>query len=201
MAGLASGAERPGVDWLVSGSQTAGLAMAKLGANTDRRYDWARVEELGRSGFTLAIQLMQNRDDAADAVQDALHALVRNRRLYDPQRGNVRAWFLKIVRNRCVDLLRRRGHRHSASGGTLDMAASPEARPDEAAEMQEELRLLRRELFAMSTDQREVILLRDYHNLSYAELATVLRIPVGTVMSRLHRARTELRRRMQRHFG
>jgi RNA polymerase sigma-70 factor (ECF subfamily) len=59
--------------------------------------------------------------------------------------------------------------------------------------------LLTRELMTMPRDQREIILLRDYHDLSYAEVARVLSIPVGTVMSRLHRARSELRRRMHKY--
>ena len=79
----------------------------------------------------------------------------------------------------------------------LDSAPSREERPDDMAETQDELRRLKRELLAMPSEQREVILLRDYHDLSYAEIATVLGVKTGTVMSRLHRARTELRRRMQ----
>jgi RNA polymerase sigma-70 factor (ECF subfamily) len=53
---------------------------------------------------------------------------------------------------------------------------------------------------AMPPEHREVILLRDYHGLSYAEMARVLETPPGTIMSRLHRARTELRNRMRRYW-
>ena len=56
---------------------------------------------------------------------------------------------------------------------------------------------MRRALEELPDEMREIVLLRDYHDLSYAEMAEVLRIPVGTVMSRLHRARSALRQRLR----
>jgi len=159
----------------------------------------AELEALGGSGFALAMQLLQNRDDAADAVQDSLHAALRKRRLFDRRRGELRVWFLKIVRNRCLDLLRRRTRHQGRPVEWSELAARAEQQPEIAVEKQEMIALLKQELMTMPQDQREIILLRDYHNLSYAEVAKVLSIPAGTVMSRLHRARNELRRRMQNY--
>ena len=155
-----------------------------------------QLEELGRMGFALAMQLLQHREDAADAVQDALQRLVQNRRAFDPQRGPIRPWFLKILRNRCLDLLRKRARRPCEALELREIAAPHEQRPDVSAERREMLSLLRQELMAMPESQREILLLRDFHSLSYAEIAEVVSIPVGTVMSRLHRARAELRRRV-----
>ena len=177
----------------------ATLPMASLGKGTDDDSFVVQIEELGNSGFSLAVQLLRNRDDAADAVQDALHTVLRKRRRFDPDRGKLRAWFLKIVRNRCLDLLRQRARRHTETNRLAVMSASIEDRPDVAAEKRETLQLLMQQLMSMSQDQREIILLRDYHNLSYAEVAEVLSIPVGTVMSRLHRARIELKERMAQY--
>jgi RNA polymerase sigma-70 factor (ECF subfamily) len=154
------------------------------------------LAELGRCGFALAVQLLRNREDAADAVQDALHAALRKRHRFDPRRGHLRAWFLKIVRNRCLDVLRKRSRRRDQDVVLQEVAAPGPPRPDVAAERQELLDMVRRELMQMPPPQREILLLRDYHDLSYAEIAQVLSIPVGTVMSRLHRARSELRRRL-----
>ena len=67
------------------------------------------------------------------------------------------------------------------------------------AEQNEQKLLLRRALLALPAEQREVILLRDYHHLSYAEIATVLGSPTDTIMSRLHRARSALRERMKQY--
>jgi len=158
-----------------------------------------QLQELGGSGFALAVQLLRNREDAADAVQDSLHTALSKRRMFDRRRGELRGWFLKIVRNRCLDLLRKRTRRPNQPVEWSELAASSSQQPDVAAEKQEMVSLLRKELMALPQDQREIILLRDYHDLSYAQVAEVLSIPVGTVMSRLHRARSELRRRMQEY--
>jgi RNA polymerase sigma-70 factor (ECF subfamily) len=151
--------------------------------------------QLGQAGFALAVQLLRNRDDAADAVQDALCALLGKRNTYDARRGDMKAWFLKIVRNRCLDLLRRRVRRGVERELPEVDALTP--RPDVAAEQNELSALVRRELGMLPAEQREILLLRDYHDLSYAGVAQVLSIPIGTVMSRLHRARAELQKRLQ----
>jgi RNA polymerase sigma-70 factor (ECF subfamily) len=158
----------------------------------------SRFAELGSSGFALAVQMLHDREDAADAVQDSLYSALRKRHRFDSRRGSLRAWFLKIVRNRCLDMLRRRA-RHGGGEVEWSEVCSLDHAPDEMAEKRELLTLVRRELMAMPEEQREIILLRDFHNLSYADVAQVLSIPVGTVMSRLHRARNELRRRLQEY--
>ena len=167
--------------------------MARLAQRTDDGSFVLRIEELSNSGFSLAVQLLRNRDDAADAVQDALHTVLCKRRSFDPNRGEIRAWFLKIVRNRCLDLLRRHARRQTEPNRLAALPAAIEDRPDVVAEKRETMQLLMQQLMSMSQDQREIILLRDYHDLSYAEVAEVLSIPAGTVMSRLHRARIELK--------
>ena len=72
--------------------------------------------------------------------------------------------------------------------------------PDVSTERNELTVLLKRELNSMPQDQQEIILLRDYQDLSYAEIAEVLAMPAGTVMSRLHRARNELKNRMKKYL-
>lgn len=159
----------------------------------------AQWEHLGRCGFALALQIVRNREDAADVVQDSLHAAIRKAGMFDSRRGSQRAWFLKIVRNRCLDAIRKRNRRSERPLETAAPAVSAESRPEVAAERKETVEFVRRELMGMPEEQREIILLRDYHDLSYAEVASVLDIPVGTVMSRLHRARQELRSRMKKY--
>ena len=162
--------------------------------NSDR----VAVEDLGRMGFALAMQLLRHHEDAADVVQDCLQRLLKKPRLYDAKRGQLRGFFLKVVRNRCLDVLRQRRWGQVSADELPQVADSSAPRPDQAVEQREMLALLRLELDVLPTEQREVILLRDFHNLSYAEISEVLSIPAGTVMSRLHRARAELGRRMQR---
>ena len=161
-------------------------------------FDEPRLRSLGDGGFALAMRMLCNREDAADAVQDALHALIRSRSQFRSDRGTPRAWFLKIVRNRCLDLQRRAAKRNRADEPAEPMAP-PEERPDRQAEKNEQTAALQDAVNQLSEDQREIILLRDFHGLSYAEIAETIGAAAGTVMSRLHRARAELRSRMRRY--
>ncbi len=178
-------------------SLTRDFQMSDAGDHAIGDVDVAQLVELRGSGFSLAMQMLGNHHDAADALQDALHTVLRKRRLFDRRRGELRAWFLKIVRNRCLDLLRRGARRRTEPAELTELSSPGQEQPEAVAEKREMLELLKTQLMAMEPDQREIVLLRDYHDLSYAEVADVLAIPPGTVMSRLHRARTELRRRMQ----
>ncbi len=155
------------------------------------------LQQLCKSGFALALRLLHHREDAADAVQDSLYQALRHRSSYDRRKGTRKAWFLKMVRNRCIDLRRKRvRQKEPPAPDWLENSPAADRRPDEHAQQRELSEIVRRHLMAMPDKHREIVLLRDYHNLSYAEIAEVLSIPSGTVMSRLHRAREELRRRV-----
>ena len=102
-----------------------------------------------------------------------------------------------VVRNGSLDVLRRRKPQDAEA---LAHQADNNKTPDAAAKRNELTVLLKRELNSMPQDQQEIILLRDHQDLSYAEIAEVLAMPAGTVMSRLHRARNELRNRMKKYM-
>jgi RNA polymerase sigma-70 factor (ECF subfamily) len=156
----------------------------------------AVLQDYAAKGFTLAFQLLGNRDDAAETVQEGLLALWRHRAKLDPSR-NPKGWFYRVVRNLCVDRLRRRRLATAApleAAGLQDEGSADPARIVQDNEYRTRLRL---QLESLPPNLREILFLRDFHDLSYAELAEVLSIPPGTVMSRLHRARMELRARMR----
>ena len=144
------------------------------------------LDAIGRRGFAFAFQMLGNRDDALDAVQ--------GRERIDPNR-DLKPWFYRVLRNRCIDMMRSGRLRRSA---TLEREPSDAASsdPSQDASRAEELARLRRELDRLPEEMQEIIMLRDYNDLSYAEIAEVLEVPKGTVMSRLHRARSALRERM-----
>ena len=71
---------------------------------------------LGNGAHALAIQILGNRDDAADAVHDAFARVLARPQAWDRDRGPLRPWFLRVVRNQCIDLLRRRRHRRKECG-------------------------------------------------------------------------------------
>lgn len=144
--------------------------------------------QLGGGAHALAIQIMGNSDDAADAVQDALATVLERPDAYRVDKGPLKPWFMRLVRNRCIDLLRRRRPSGEPDGEVADPAEGPER----AAERADRDRVLKMALATLEPDQRQIVVLRDYMDLSYKEIANVLDIAPGTVMSRLHRSRVAL---------
>jgi RNA polymerase sigma-70 factor (ECF subfamily) len=148
---------------------------------------------LGSGAHALAIQILQNPDDAADAVQDALATVLGKPDAYDGGKGPLKPWFLQVVRNRCLDQLRRR----RANDLPVEELADTGNTPERAAHIAQRDAALKTALAAVSLDQRQIIVLRDYLDMSYAEIAAVLGIAQGTVMSRLHRARVALKEALE----
>ena len=152
-----------------------------------------------RPMYFLALQLLGNPDDAMDVVQDSLMRFLTNLHRFDPRRP-VRPWLYRIVRNRVIDLARRRKVRRHSSIDDRDAEGNLKlVLPDPKVDLERDARQsqLRARLFAaldeLSPKQKEIIVLRDYQDLTYKEIAETLEIPIGTVMSRLHGARKKLR--------
>ena len=152
--------------------------------------------QLGGGAHALAIQILGNADDAADAVQEAFAATLTKPSAYDHAKGPLKPWFLRVVRNRCFDLLRRR----RGSDVPVEELVDPAATPEQALRGAQRDRALQLALASMSSEQRQIIVLRDFMDLTYAEVASVLGVPQGTVMSRLHRARLALKE-MLKDYG
>ena len=143
------------------------------------------------AAYNLARWLMGNDADAEDVVQDAFVRAMQNDAQF--RGGDRRAWLLTIVRNGCYSAYRRRRVR--------DVTTFDEARhSDEAATMSPEHIAIARErsssvheaIAALAEEFREVVVLRELEGLSYKEIADVVAAPIGTVMSRLSRARAQL---------
>ncbi|HEY4592765.1 MAG TPA: sigma-70 family RNA polymerase sigma factor [Thermoanaerobaculia bacterium] len=144
------------------------------------------------AAFTLARYLLRDPADAEDAVQEAyLQAL----RYFAGFRGeNARAWLLTIVRRVCYGWLERTRRRPWADPEVLEDLPGAADDPETAFLHGERREQLRRAVDALPDPFREVIVLREIQELSYQEIATVTGVPVGTVMSRLSRARRRLQR-------
>lgn len=153
------------------------------------RQELAQLAQLGNGAHALAMQILGNADDAADAVHDSLATILSRPDSYDPNKGPLKPWFIRVVRNRCLDMLRRRRGPAESVDDIADASPGPE---ESTANAQRSARIAAA-LAALPRDKREVIVLRDYLDLSYAELADILDIAPGTVMSRIHRARLALK--------
>jgi RNA polymerase sigma-70 factor (ECF subfamily) len=147
------------------------------------------------AAYNLARWLTRNEHDAEDVVQDAF---LRAFRFFDGFRGgNGKAWLLSIVRNTCYSWLEQ--NRRYELATDLDdeqLADSQEdgAHPDLLLIKGEDQQLVREALEQLPPEFREVMILRELEELSYKEIAAVTQVPMGTVMSRLARARHELQR-------
>jgi RNA polymerase sigma-70 factor (ECF subfamily) len=144
---------------------------------------------LGGGAHALASHILGNSEDAADAVQDAFATVLGKPLAYDNSKGPLKPWFMRVVRNRCLDVLRRRRPGDAPPDSLVDGNATPE----QAAEIEDRDREISSALAAISNEQRQIVILRDHLDLSYSEIADVLDVAPGTVMSRLHRARLALR--------
>lgn len=153
-----------------------------------------------RAAYLLALQMLGNRDDAMDVTQDAMLRFFSTLKSFDATR-RVQPWLFTIVRNQVRDLWRQRQRRPADAAGESDalvaQLAGPQPSPEADLQRLELRKRVWRALAALPPEKREIIVLRDFHDLSYRDIAQVLDIPIGTVMSRLHGARRQLRARLE----
>lgn len=141
------------------------------------------------SVFRFAMWLTRDRTEAEDVVQETLTQALQSFHRFQPG-TNARAWLLTILRHVRSNRLRARQRRPEAveADDRLDALPAVEVTPQQVTD-EEVLAALK----ALPSGYQEVIVLADVEELSYKEIATVLAIPIGTVMSRIHRARRLLR--------
>ncbi|MEZ5356419.1 MAG: RNA polymerase sigma factor [Bryobacteraceae bacterium] len=131
---------------------------------------------------------------AEEATQEAFLALLDRSGRYDPSRGPFATWFLGVARNKVLGLLRREGPRIT---GDVNRATSEIGSADPAGLLAAEMRsAVRGAVLALPEKYREVVVLCELDEMDYAAAAAVLECPVGTVRSRLHRARQMLASRL-----
>jgi RNA polymerase sigma-70 factor (ECF subfamily) len=157
------------------------------------------MEQHGKATYNFAFRLTRNEADARDLTQDAFLRVFKAWRSFQPGTSFL-SWIYRIVTNLHRDELRRRKGRYQEElpddnmpqeyGGERPLAVTP---IEDYVDGQLGERL-QRALEALSTDQRQVVVLADIEELSYQEIADIAGCSIGTVRSRLHRAREQLRR-------
>jgi RNA polymerase sigma-70 factor (ECF subfamily) len=150
------------------------------------------------AAYNLARWLVRNSHDAEDIVQEAYLRAFKFFGGY--QGGDARAWVLKIVRNTSYSFLEKNRPAHLAEEFDEKIHSADTVQPDaEAALLQSaDSRMVREALDELPTNFREALILRELEGMSYKEIAEVMDVPIGTVMSGLARGRAQLRERLLR---
>jgi RNA polymerase sigma-70 factor (ECF subfamily) len=195
------------------------LEDAQLAAMLVRRCvagDAAAWEEIAqryhRRIYNICYRFVGSADDAQDLTQEVFIKMYRTLKSYDLERGAFMTWVTTITRNLLVDHFRK--SKQDRMTESLDTAASEhedgmplseripdKAQPPDAQVQSREVgQTVHGALQKLSPELREAVILRDLQDMDYKEIATVLKVPEGTVKSRINRGRAELARLLQRTY-
>lgn len=153
------------------------------------------VSRYMRRAAAFALGWVGNREDALDLSQEAFARAYRALRRFDVDRPFY-PWFHRILRNLCINHIGRSRHRREIPLEDALSLRSSAPSPQADARRAELRRIVWEGIARVSEQDREILVLREFQQLSYTEIAAVLEIPKGTVMSRLHNARRRLRERI-----
>jgi RNA polymerase sigma-70 factor (ECF subfamily) len=155
--------------------------------------------------FNTALRIMGDEDQAADAAQDAFISAFKSIKSF--RGGSFKAWLMRTVTNACYDELRRQKRRptpplepETEDGEEMDSPrwlADTSMSPEERNDADELEHAIQHCLNALPTDFRTVVVMADIEGLDYADVAKAARVPLGTIKSRLARARLRLRECLQ----
>ena len=159
------------------------------------------VDKYRTRAYYAALLYTHNRDDAMDLSQDAFVRAFRAIKHFDT-RKNFYTWFYKILKNLCINHLNRLKHRASLQDGLIEedhsrLMKSDIANPEEIFEHNESSEILWEAINRLKDNDREIIILKEFDDMSYQEIAEILEIPIGSVMSRLYYARKRLLKQLE----
>jgi RNA polymerase sigma-70 factor (ECF subfamily) len=170
------------------------------------------VQQYHRRIYNICYRFSGSPDDASDLAQEVFIKMYRTLGTFDTTRASFMTWVTTVTRNLLVDHFRKGKYDritdsldatagNQEEGLTLaekleDRSAGPEAR----VRSQEAQKLVHEALQKLSPELREAVILRDLQDMDYKDIATVLKVPEGTVKSRINRGRTELARLLQRSY-
>jgi RNA polymerase sigma-70 factor, ECF subfamily len=170
------------------------------------------VQRYHRRIYNICYRFAGSADDAQDLTQEVFIKMYRTLNSYDTERGAFMTWVTTMTRNLLVDHFRKTKQERLTD--SLDAAPSERedamplseqlpdtgAAPDARAQSRQVGETVHQALQKLSPDLREAVILRDLQDMDYKEIATVLKVPEGTVKSRINRGRAELARLLQRTY-
>src|SRR5437773_5333227 len=162
------------------------------------------VRQHWRKVFNVAYKFVGKHDEAEDLTQDIFLKVFKSLDTFD-RRANFQTWLISVSRNLCIDHYRSVRKERETIDRDVDAnelaPASRDEGPIAALEQRDRVALLRQALAALPETLRTAVLMRDIQELSYQEIADALRLPEGTVKSRINRGRTELARQIKKLRG
>jgi len=171
------------------------------------------VQRFHRRIYNICYRFAGSADDAQDLTQEVFIKVYRTVGSFDGEKASFNTWVTTVTRNLLVDHFRKtRNDRATDSidatqgadedGPTLAdrLASDGSENPHKHVESRERREMLQRALQQISPDLREAVILRDLQDMDYREIAQVLKVPEGTVKSRINRGRAELARLLQRTY-
>ena len=156
-----------------------------------------------RKIYNLCYRFTGRTGEAEDLTQEVFIKVFQTLKTYDQAQGAFSTWLTRVARNHLVDHYRRTKKDRATSSlddemGQVEAKPSPGDGPMGSVESREQRELVQEGLSKLSPDLRESVILRDLQDLDYAEIAGILRVPEGTVKSRINRGRLELARALRR---
>jgi len=170
------------------------------------------VQRYHRRIYNICYRFAGSADDAQDLTQEVFIKMYRTLNTYDAGRGGLMTWVTTITRNLLVDHFRKTKQdrvtesldsapsEHEDAMPLSEQIADKKAPPDARVQSRETGETVHHALQKLSPELREAVILRDLQDMDYREIATVLKVPEGTVKSRINRGRVELARLLQRTY-
>jgi RNA polymerase sigma-70 factor (ECF subfamily) len=166
----------------------------------------ALLRDYTRKIYNLCYRFTGRVEEAEDVTQEVFLKVFQTLKSYDAAQGSFSTWLNRVARNHLVDHYRRTRKDRVTSSledelPAAEQKSSPHMEPTGQVESRERRETLQLALDKLSPDLREAVILRDLHDLDYEEIALVLKVPQGTVKSRINRGRLELGRVLKRMEG
>lgn len=176
-------------------------------------YAWEEIVRANnRRVYNICYRFTNSTDDAEDLAQEVFIKVYRTLASYDLEKGAFTTWLTTVTRNLLVDHFRRSKQdrmtdsidtnpQNDEDSPTLgDTIQDRSATPDETYAAKQKQKLVQEALQKLSPDLREAVILRDLQDMDYKEISAALKVPEGTVKSRINRGRTELARVLSRTY-
>jgi RNA polymerase sigma-70 factor, ECF subfamily len=164
------------------------------------------IEGYQKKVFNIALRMLGNPDDASEVAQEVFIRVYKSVKNFKEE-SSFSTWIYRITTNTCLDELRKRKNKehisldediHHEDGDMKRQVEDSRPTPDIIAEKNELRKIVKLAINSLSEDHRIVIILRDIQDLSYEEIAKIVKCPEGTVKSRINRARSELKEILKR---